>query len=253
MVEQVGGEGVAQGVWRQGLGDAGHLGLVLDPVPEGLAGHLLAAQAGEEHVAGLAAEEKGSRFALVTLDPGDGFLAQGHQALLAALAEHLEHALAQVDLFQGQADQFGDAQAAGVEHFEHGAVAQADGVFQVGGFQQGFDIRLGQRLGQRPPQLRQVHLQGGVFGYQVLAQQEAVEAAQPGKETCRGASLVALAQAPGQVVEDEVATGLVRFQAPLMEPAVEMREVAAVSRAGVGGQAFLQPQGVEETVDQGMV
>ncbi|MNN95449.1 hypothetical protein D3C81_2142570 [compost metagenome] len=55
------------------------------------------------------------------------------------------------------------------------------------------------------------------------------------------------------MVEDEVAAGLVQFQATLMEPAVEVREVAAVGRTRVGGQAFLQPECIEETVDQGMV
>src|SRR5690606_14147909 len=97
MVEQMGGEGMAQGVWRQRLADAGHPGLVLDAVPEGLAGHLLAAQAGEQHVAGPAVEQEGPRLAQVALDPGDGLLAQRHQALLAALAEYPQHALAQVD------------------------------------------------------------------------------------------------------------------------------------------------------------
>ncbi|MNC58708.1 hypothetical protein D3C75_1084580 [compost metagenome] len=69
----------------------------------------------------------------VALDPDDRFLTHRHQAFLAALAHHPQHALAQVDLVEGQADQFGDPQAAGVKHFEHGAVTLADGFAQVRG------------------------------------------------------------------------------------------------------------------------
>ncbi|MCY1440461.1 hypothetical protein D9M68_823260 [compost metagenome] len=101
--------------------------------------------------------------------------------------------------------------------------------------------------------MRQVHLQGRVFENQVFPQQEAVETAQAGEEPRRGARLVALVQAPGQVVEDEVAPGLVQGHAALIEPAIEMGEVAAVGRAGVFGQALFQPEGVEKAVNQGMV
>ncbi|MNJ65494.1 hypothetical protein D3C77_615090 [compost metagenome] len=74
--------------------------------------------------------------------------------------------------------------------------------------QQGLDIGLGQRLGQRPPQLRHFDLQGGVDSNQLLAQQITVEAAHPGEKTRRGARLVALLQAPGQVIENQVAPGI---------------------------------------------
>ncbi|MNG29955.1 hypothetical protein D3C84_1154690 [compost metagenome] len=51
MVEQMRGEGMAQGVRRQALADTGNLRLMLDPMPERLTGHLLATQAGKQHVA----------------------------------------------------------------------------------------------------------------------------------------------------------------------------------------------------------
>ncbi|MNY69718.1 hypothetical protein D3C86_2076950 [compost metagenome] len=57
MIEQMGGKGMAQGVRRQALGDTGDPGLQLDPVPEGLPGHLLATQAGKQHVTGLVAQQ----------------------------------------------------------------------------------------------------------------------------------------------------------------------------------------------------
>ena len=64
MVEQVGGEGVAQGVRRNRRTDRRHLRVMLDAMPEGLAGHLFAAQAGEQHVAGPPAEQVAARLGM---------------------------------------------------------------------------------------------------------------------------------------------------------------------------------------------
>ncbi|MNE28476.1 hypothetical protein D3C80_1219180 [compost metagenome] len=147
VVEQVGGEGMPQGVRRQRLVDAGNPCVVFDTVPEGLARHLLAALTGEQHVAGTAIEQFGATIALVALQPHHRLFTHGHQAFLAALAHHPQHTLAQVDLVEGQADQFGNPKAARVEHFEHGTVALANGFAQVRSLQQGFDIGFGQRLG----------------------------------------------------------------------------------------------------------
>ncbi|MND49002.1 hypothetical protein D3C80_399380 [compost metagenome] len=253
MVEQMSSEGMAQGVRRQRFVDAGDPGMVLDAMPEGLAGHLLATLAGEQDIAGATIEQFGAAIAQVALQPHHRLFAHGHQALLAALAHHPQHALAQVDLVEGQADQFGDPQAAGVKHFEHGAVTLADGFAQVRGLQQGFDVGFGQRLGQRLAQLRHVDLQGRVDGHQLFPQQVAEEAAQAGQEACRGAWLVALVEAPGQVVENQVAAGVGQADAVFLQPAVEQGQVAAVGHAGVVGQALFKPQGVEELVDQGVV
>ncbi|SVJ78689.1 Uncharacterised protein [Klebsiella pneumoniae] len=252
MVEQVGGEGVAQGVRRNRRADRRHLRVMLDAMPEGLAGHLFAAQAGEQHVAGPPAEQVAAGLAQVAFEPADGFLAERHQALLAALAEHLDHALAQVDLLQGQADQFADPQAAGIQHFEHGAIAQAQRVVDFRRRQQCLDVRFGEGFRQRLAQLRQVHLQGGILGDQAVAQAIAIEATQAGEEARGRAGLVALLQAPGQVIEDGVAADALQAQPATIEPGVELLEVVAISLAGVVGKAFFQPQGIEETVDQGM-
>ncbi|MNN48263.1 hypothetical protein D3C81_1627340 [compost metagenome] len=82
---------------------------MLDAVPERLAGHLLTAQAGEQHIARAPAEQLGAPVAQVALQPQHRLFAHWHQALLAALAHHPQHALAQVHLVQGKADQFGNA------------------------------------------------------------------------------------------------------------------------------------------------
>ena len=65
----------------------------------------------------------------------NGWLAERGLALPAAgreiILDHLAWRLAQVDLPQAQVDQLADPQSAGVEHLEHGSVAQADGVVHI--------------------------------------------------------------------------------------------------------------------------
>ncbi|MNM84701.1 hypothetical protein D3C81_967960 [compost metagenome] len=130
---------------------------MLDPVPEGLAGHLLATLAREQHIAGTPAKQFAAGITHVALDPDNRLLAHRHQTLLAALAHHPQHALTQIDLFQGEADQLGHPQATGVQHFKHGPVALADGLAQIRRLQQGFHISLGQGLWQRPAELRHIN------------------------------------------------------------------------------------------------
>ena len=56
----------------------------------------------------------------------DRFLAQRHEPLLRALAQHAHHARLQVDLEELHRDQLGDAQPGRVQRFEHRPVAQAE-------------------------------------------------------------------------------------------------------------------------------
>jgi hypothetical protein len=114
------------------------------------------------------------------------------------------------------------------------------------GAEQCFDVGFRQRFGQRPAQLRHVDLQRRVDGDQLFPQQVAIKATHAGKKSCRGAWLVVLLQAPGQVIEDQLATGIGQLEPLFLQPAVEQGQVAAVGIAGVIGKALLQPQGVEE-------
>ncbi|MNM84700.1 hypothetical protein D3C81_967950 [compost metagenome] len=60
-------------------------------------------------------------------------------------------------------------------------------------------------------------------------------------------------QAPGQVVEYQLAPGIDQLQSFVLQPAVEQRQVTAIGIAGVIGKAFLQPQGIEELVYQRVI
>ncbi|MNO04149.1 hypothetical protein D3C81_2250740 [compost metagenome] len=55
------------------------------------------------------------------------------------------------------------------------------------------------------------------------------------------------------MVEDQLAAGVGQGHRMLLQPAIEQGQVAAIGNAGVVGQAFFQPQGVEELVDQRVV
>jgi len=101
--------------------------------------------------------------------------------------------------------------------------------------------------------LRHVDLQGRVDGDQLFPQQIAEEASQPGEKARSGARFVTLVQAPGQVIKNQFAAGVGQRYRMRLEPAVEQGKVAAVGGAGVVGQTFFEPQGVEELVDQGVV
>ena len=53
------------------------------------------------------------------------FAPDRHQARFAALSKHPQNPLFGIEIFQPRVRQFGNAQAAGVEQLDHGAIAQA--------------------------------------------------------------------------------------------------------------------------------
>ncbi|MNB94316.1 hypothetical protein D3C75_414670 [compost metagenome] len=176
---------MAQGVRRQRLANPGDLGLMLDPVPEGLARHLLATLAGKQHIAGTSAKQFAAGITHVTLDPDNRLLAHRHQPLLAALAHHAQHPLAQVDLLQGQTDQLCHPQTTGIKHFEHRPVTLTDGFAEVRCSQQRVYVGFRQGFGQWPTQLRHIDAQGRIDGNQLFPQQIAIEATHAREKPCR--------------------------------------------------------------------
>ncbi|MNT31873.1 hypothetical protein D3C72_1677280 [compost metagenome] len=129
--------------------------------------------------------------------------------------------MTQIDLFQGEADQLGHPQATGVQHFKHGPVALADGLAQIRRLQQGFHISLGQGLWQRPAELRHINAQCRIDGDHLFPQQVTIKAAHTRKKSRSGTWLVVLLQAPGQVVEYQLAPGIDQLQSFVLQPAVE--------------------------------
>jgi hypothetical protein len=163
VVEQVRGEGVAQRVRRQRRGDAGHTRVALDDGPEHHARHAGAAR-GDEQVVGLLRRPRMAPRASAGSAPASRLRlgAERHQALLAALAHHPQHAFVQAQLKGLERDQLAHAQAAGVHQLQHGAVAQAQRRVHVGRVQQRLHLRLAQRLGHAQRLARGQQAQRGV-------------------------------------------------------------------------------------------
>src|SRR5580700_3141729 len=178
MVEQVGSERVPQRVRGKLAGNACLAGIALDDVPEGLAGHAVAAP-GRKQIVGLTLEQDlAARTARELLEPAHRLLTQWDEALAVALTHDADDTLIEIDLRMAQVNELGDAQPSGVEHLEHRAIAVAEGVADGRSVQQRLDFFLAERLRQRAPDLGHRDLRRGIFANGALAHQVAEEAAE---------------------------------------------------------------------------
>ena len=82
---------------------------------------------------------------------GDGLarvLPDGGEAGFAAFAGHADPAFFEAEVFQACIEQFGEAQAAGVEKLQDGPVAAIKGAGTLDGFDEFFHVRLAQGAGE---------------------------------------------------------------------------------------------------------
>lgn len=143
--EEVGGEGVAEGVGGDVFGDAGLFGVFLDDAFDGAGGEaaVVAGGGGEAGVFAVVEEEGGegvfADFEVLGDFEGGGF-ADEDGAVFFAFAADGEFAAVEIDGVAIEGDEFGDAEAGGEEEFDDGAVAEAG--FGVGGdgVEEGFDF-----------------------------------------------------------------------------------------------------------------
>ena len=193
----------------------------------------------------------------------------------AALAQHhADHALVQAHIQRAHADQLGHAQAGGVQRFQHGPVAQATGLFQVGARSKASTCASDRILGMRGACLAASSVRQGSRSA-MLAQGPGVEAAQrrqppvgrgraglfvAEREPGFDVGLAGLRQRPGRPGRQRLAAGrlavavghLARVAFRVFQPAREAGQVAPIGRQRIGGQAVLQPDGVDESVDVGL-
>jgi hypothetical protein len=234
MIEQMGGEGVAQGMGRERLADPGLDGIALDELPEGLAGHAVATAGRKQEVADPSAEDVEPRTARIVAQPVAGVLTERDQAFLATLTEDAQHALGQIHLTRGEVDQFAHAQTAGVEHLQHGAVAMAACVFGVRCVEQGLDLGLTQTLGQGAPEFGCLDTGTGIGLDQAAPAQILIELAQTGKQTGTGSRVAALLGEPGQIVEQIGALGLEQCTSALLtQPLGKGTQIGLIGRERV--------------------
>ena len=89
-------------------------------------------------------------------------VADGHEPLLAALADDAEEAVVAVDVADLQPDEFRDAQAAAVHNLNHRLVAVAGGLAEVDAVDHLLDFLVGEYLGEMAPQGGRGDEHGGV-------------------------------------------------------------------------------------------
>jgi len=129
--EQIGRKGVAQNVrGNPATRDSGLLGEAAEPYEEILARHGGTPVREEDGVPPASpslprfARQCGARCRKVRVEGSECRLAQGHQPLALAFAEHAQKAPAPVERSEGQCTEFGHAQPRSVQAFEHRAISE---------------------------------------------------------------------------------------------------------------------------------
>ncbi len=224
--------------------------MLFDHRPEHLPRHRPLARGDEDGVDDAAREEHGPRVAGVTLEPVLRLLADRHQAILAALAGHPQHALTQIDLIDREVDQLGHAQAGRVKQFEHRPVAQAERRVHVGRADQRLDLPLAQRLRQRLGEFRRVEQQGRIDLDRAQALLHPVEMAQRRQQARVAARGITALAAFGQITMQLLARAAQQRRALACAPARETFQIAPVAGERIFRQPRFGPGAFEKVLDQ---
>jgi hypothetical protein len=178
--------------------------------------------------------------------PAHRLLAQRNQPLAIALARHAQHALVQVQLRILQRHQFRNAQAGGVQHLEHGAVAGAKRIGDHGRVQQRLDFILGQRLGQRAADLRHRDLGGGILAQRTFAHEVPVKTTERRKLPRRRAWPRTGFDSPGDESKQVGTRSLGNRCAARGKPARQCHQIRPVGCQRVGRKAAFHPGSIQK-------
>ena len=170
------GEGVAEGVRRDGLLYAGIAGVLLHHNQNHRSGEMMAAAVQEDIVllAGLYVLHG------VTVDEPQVELTYGgigdrHQPLLGALTGDTDELLVEEEVGELQVDELGDTQAAGEEHFNDGLVAPSLPLLEIDGVLYHVNLLRREHLRQVLAQIGTLKEFRGVFVKVTVEHQVAVE------------------------------------------------------------------------------
>src|SRR4029077_7394741 len=130
--EEMARERVPQHMRRDALAEAGASRGVPHDRPQRLPGETTAPRIHEHAAAVSRARVEGPDVAEVATDPLRGLAADRNEALLASLSVADDGPRVQGDCVQGQPQTLGGAHAGGVEQLEHGTIASAARLGQVG-------------------------------------------------------------------------------------------------------------------------
>jgi hypothetical protein len=174
--------------------------------------------------------EERAGFGEKAVEPGGGALADGQHAALAVFAlANDQGAGGGIVVAVVEVGHFTAANAGGVEEFEHGAIAQAEGIGGVGDGEQALDFLFAEGFWQLGALFaRQVEIGGGVGG-------DGAGAAEPGKE------------APDAAEPRKLGVGDERLAAArtavVMEEKLVGCEIGAGEGGGIVGAARIRPCG----------
>src|SRR5262249_44015669 len=106
------------------------------------------------------------------------FLADGNNSLFVALADDVDEAGVEMQLFEPKVSKLRESQTGSVSRFEDGLVAKAGRCFRSFGGQQVLDFTAGEGLGQAFPTARQRKVFGDILRQDLFVLSKAVESVQ---------------------------------------------------------------------------
>ena len=240
----VGGARMSPEMAGAGFVDAAAFEELFDPVAE-VGGSESFAVAGEEEGGFLRqVVDEWARLGEEAVEPGGGALADGQHAVLAVLAlADEEGAGVGIVVAVVELGHFAPANAGGVEEFEDGAVAQAEGIGGVGDGEKALDFVFVEGFGQAAGLFaREVEIGGGVGGDAAGSAEPGEEAADATESSKLGVGDERLAAARAAVVVKEM---LIGFE-------IDAGEGGGIVHAARGGPCGELPQRPAVGVDGGL-
>ena len=236
--EQMGCERVAEGVGADAFFDSGIPRSLFEDGEDHDAREVAPAVVQEESI--LAGTGFGA-FVEVAVDAFAGRGADGHEPLFVAFSDDADVALAEEEILDFQGYELRDAQSAGVEEFEHGAVAQTLDGGGVDGGDDAVDLVGREDVGELASEFGgQDELRGRIFDL-VGDHQEVEEALDAAQRTGLRGLLASAVEKPGHVSFDHLWFDLLRGDVPHAEDEVcEGSQVAHVGLDGVLCETFFE-------------
>ena len=174
--------------------------------------------------------------------------AEGHNPLLVAFAADLHAPGIEREIADGKRSDFRDAQAAGIEQLQNGAVAQRRGLglrmrSGHGGALEHFrDLGLGERFGQNLPRLGRFDVDGWVVMNAAIEKKPFIKAAQTAQLARGGAGIDVVV---AEVIEKRGHVGLDRGQqhgVAVFEKLGKDAQIAEIGLASERAKSFFHPK-----------
>ena len=250
-LEQVGGEGVAEGVGRNGFVDAGGGHMQLDVVKHRDAREVASAASGDEKhvlVFGFHGDVR------PRIEPVANFVHRprrnGDDALLVALADDAHKAFVEKEVGEAQRTHLAHAQTAAVEQFDQAVIAQPLGRGEVDGVEDALHLLEREHLGQVLGQARRGEQFGGVVAHVALDLQVAIEGAHAADHARQGAGGDAGFEEAVHVVFEQRQVDIEHIDSARMGIVQKAAQIAGVGLAGVGRKALFEQEILFVVVEQ---